>query len=62
MSQGLRERPEVLAHPTAEAGSSPERWWEEEEASDGRDPPVSSLVWRAAPARDARELPGRLGP
>ena len=62
-------RLEKLTRPTAEAEgspvrspSSPERWREEEEASDGRDPPVSGRVWRAAPARDAGELSGRLGP
>ena len=58
----VRERPEMLAHPTAEAGSSParsrsspERWREVEDASDGRDPPVSVCVRGGGSARSARE-------
>jgi len=57
-----------LAHPTAEAEgspalslSSPEWWREEEETSNGRDPPVSGRVRRAAPARDAGSSRADLG-
>ena len=65
----VRERPEMLAHPTAEAGSSParsrsspERWREVEDASDGRDPPVSGRVRESARGPRGRALAGRLGP
>ena len=68
MSQGLRERPKVLAHPTAEAGSSPamslsspEPRREVEGESDGRDPPVNGRVRRATPARDAGSSRAVLG-
>jgi len=68
VSQGLRERPEVLAHPTAEAGSSPamslsspEPRREVEGGSDGRDPPVSGLERRTAPARDVGSSRAVLG-
>ena len=68
VSQGLRERPKMLAHPTAEAESSPamslsssEPRQEVEEASDGRGPPVSGRVRKAAPTRDAGRLSGQLG-
>ena len=67
----VREGPGKLARLTAEAGSSParrlsspERWREEEGASDGWDPPVSVSVRGGGSARSprGRALPGRLGP
>ena len=64
MSQGLRERPKVLAHPTADAGSSPAMSFsslEVEGGSDGRDLPVSGHERRTAPARDAGSSRAVLG-
>jgi len=68
VSQELRERPEVLAHPTAEAGSSPAMSWsspeprrEEEGESDGRDPPVSGRVRERQRAQRPRGPSARAG-